>query len=236
MFGQWGQNNNQQQQQQQQPQQQPTQQQQQDTPSPRRSMFDFVTPFDHLSSSASVKKKPVPQQPASASSGNEDSGSWTTVTDPKRQSVENLLEHLTRGQSQQHVPPAQVQAPAYESYLTGGDFSQTEPISIRALPAQPQPPKSIPNRTASPRASPPKSQAQRPRPRAVESPAGQQSVTLGHSQSISRREKESSPGPRGGAGARPKDPLKFNNKSQFSPGLAPFNLFFFRTISLLSVD
>ncbi|KAJ7273234.1 hypothetical protein C8J57DRAFT_1317219 [Mycena rebaudengoi] len=100
------------------------QQAQQQPPSPRKSMFDFVSPFDALSgtSTGSVKKKPVPAQP-SVSSGTEESSSWTNLSsDPKRQSVDNLLEHLTR------TAPAQIPAVAtYDSYLGGTDFSQSEP-------------------------------------------------------------------------------------------------------------
>lgn len=165
-----------------QPQPQQPQQQQQRPPSPRRSMFDFISPFDHLSNTASsVKKKPVPQS-SSVSSGTDDS-SWTTVPDPKRQSVENLLENISRGQLPQ--PPVQSSVPAplsaYESYLGGNDYSQGEQVASRA-PLPPIPiTKPVPNRTASPRSSPPKPplqqqpQAQpqpppqRPMPRQVDS-------------------------------------------------------------------
>ncbi|KAJ7445739.1 hypothetical protein B0H11DRAFT_2086645 [Mycena galericulata] len=169
------------------------QQQQQQPPSPRKSMFDFVSPFDALSSTStgSIKKKPVPVQAPSVSSGTEESG-WTNLSDPKRQSVDNLLEHLTRGAAAQMAGP-----PAYESYLGSSDFSQTE--TSRA-PPPPLPPKPVPNRTASPRASPPKTHAQRAPVRVVESPASQQgnSQPSGNGIGNNRRDKESSPGPRGG--------------------------------------
>ncbi|RDB21329.1 Uncharacterized protein C20G4.08 [Hypsizygus marmoreus] len=192
--------------------------QQQQTPSPRKSMFDFVSPFDHLStSSSSVKKKPVPPQPASIASGNEES-SWTSVSDPKRQSVENLLEHLTRNQSllNQPQPP-----PTYESF----DFSQAESLSSRAPP--PLPPKPVPNRTASPRSSPPKAhaQAQRTQIRSVESPASQQGAATTH-QVSGRRDKESSPVPRGGVRAKgPTAQSKFP-KNQSSPSPQPQTIIF----------
>ena len=147
-------------------------------PSPRRSMFEFTSAFDHLSSTAPVKKKPVPTQTSAVSSGNEDSGSWSNnPPDSKRQSVENLLENLTRGQP----PPSQAQPPAYESYLTGGEFTQpVEQISNRA-PLPPIPaakPASVPNRTSSPRDSSPKNQTlHRPQPRAAEISVSQQSYT-----------------------------------------------------------
>ncbi|KAJ7470309.1 hypothetical protein FB451DRAFT_1253314 [Mycena latifolia] len=169
----------------------PPAQQQQQPPSPRKSMFDFVSPFDALSSTttSSVKKKPVPVQPPSISSGTEESGSWTNLSDPKRQSVDNLLEHLTRSTASQMPGP-----PAYESYLGGSDFSQSEPSRV---PPPPLPPKPVPNRTASPRTSPPKTHAQRAPVRVVESPASQQGGSQPAGNGNNRREKESSPGPRG---------------------------------------
>lgn len=157
----------------------PTQQQQQQQrpPSPRKSsMFDFVSPFDALSSSGSIKKKPVPQQPSTFSSGNEDSGSWTAVStsDPKRQSVDNLLEHLTRQ--------------PYEAYVNSGDYSQSEQQQQPRAPPPPIPPKPS---VASPRSSPPKTQAVRAvnTNRFVDPPQGPSGN--------GRRDKESSPGPRG---------------------------------------
>lgn len=193
-------------------------------------MFEFSSVFDHLSSSVGVKKKPVPPQPASASSGNEDSGSWTNVTDPKRQSVENLLENLTRGQ-----PPTQPQPPAYESYLSGSDFSQVEQSPIRP-PLPPIPtgkPPVVPNRTSSPHPSPPKAQTlHRPQPRAAE-PNPSQSQFSGPLSfpTGNRRDKEGSPGPRGGQTQSPGQnqtqtqntrqktaaPPKYTNKAPSSP-------------------
>ncbi|KAJ7771739.1 hypothetical protein B0H16DRAFT_1660701 [Mycena metata] len=179
------------------PQQTQQQQQQQQPPSPRKSMFDFVSPFDALSGTAtgSVKKKPVPVQPSSVSSSAAEESGWTNLSDPKRQSVDNLLEHLTRGTASQISGP-----PAYDSYLGGGgsDYSQTEPSRA---PPPPLPPKPVPNRTASPRASPPKTHAQRAPVRLAESPASQQSNAsqgAGNASGNNRRDKESSPGPRGG--------------------------------------
>ncbi|KAJ7261361.1 hypothetical protein B0H12DRAFT_1106443 [Mycena haematopus] len=173
----------------------PTQQQQpqqQQPPSPRKSMFDFVSPFDALSNTAtgSIKKKPVPVQP-SVSSSTEESG-WTNLSDPKRQSVDNLLEHLTRGTASQISGP-----PAYESYLGNRDSDYSQAESSRA-PPPPLPPKPVPNRTASPRASPPKTQAQRVPGRLVDSPASQHANPQGTGTGNNRRDKESSPGPRGG--------------------------------------
>ncbi|KAG6869084.1 hypothetical protein C0993_003404 [Termitomyces sp. T159_Od127] len=196
------------QQQQQAPQQSTSQQQ---TPSPRKSMFEFISPFDHLSAStSSVKKKPVPQ--ASGIAGiNEDASSWT-APDPKRQSVENLLEHLTRGQ-----PPLQHQSlpTTYEPF----DFSQSEALSSRA-PPPPLPPKPVTNRAASPppRSSPPKLPTQRVQGRATESPASQAGGGLGLQQGGTRREKEGSPVTRGsGRSKGSAQPKLSKNMSSPSP-------------------
>lgn len=196
----------------------PPQQQQQQPPSPRKSMFEFVSPFDHLSSSSSaIKKKPVPTQTASVSSTNDDSGSWTAVSDPKRQSVDDLLGHLTRGQ-QPVSQPTQAPSSGYESFLNTGDFSQAEKTPAQSrVPPPPLPPKPVPNRTASPRSSPPKTQAQqRTQVRQADSPASQQGILPGSYQGAARRDKESSPGPRGGFKKGPGAQSKFA-KNQSSP-------------------
>jgi hypothetical protein len=189
---------------------------QQQPPSPRKSMFDFVSPFDHLSSSSStIKKKPVPAQTASVSSTNDDSGSWTAVSDPKRQSVDNLLEHLARGQPSVSQP-TQAQSTSYESFLNTGEFSQAEKAPTQSrVPPPPLPPKPVPNRTTSPRSSPPKNQAQRTQNRPADSPASQQGI-LPASYQGARRDKESSPGPRGGFKKGPNTQSKFA-KNQSSP-------------------
>ncbi|KAG6836648.1 hypothetical protein H0H93_005478 [Arthromyces matolae] len=168
--------------------QQPSPQQQ--TPSPRKSMFEFVSPFDHLSTATSIKKKPVPHQPSSVTSGNEDAGSWA-VPDSKRHSVENLLEQLSRGQ----VQPQQSLNTTYEAF----DFSQPEPLASR-VPPPPLPPKPVATRPASPplRSSPPpKSHAQRSQGRISEAPGNQSNVGGAFQQGGNRRDKEGSPVPRG---------------------------------------
>lgn len=185
----------------------PPQPQQIPPPSPRRSMFEFTSAFDHLSSTAAaVKKKPVPvsAQPSNAS---EDSGSWTSPPDPKRQSVENLLENLTRGQPQASSQP---QPPAYESYLSGNDFTQQLEQSPGRAPLPPIPsgkPTAIPNRTSSPRDSSPKNQTlHRPQPRAAEINVNQQtsySTNMPFPPGL-RHEKDGSPGPRGSGVRQPK--------------------------------
>lgn len=178
----------------------PPQQPQQLPPSPRKSMFEFVSPFDALDSTSTVKKKPVPAGPASASSTNEDS--WTSASlgslnDPKRKSVENLMDQLTK--SQQSYPSGQASSPTYDPYSTTDEYSQVEsqptpqqqPVQPRTMPPPPPlPPK--PGRASPPRGSPPKPAAQQPRPqpRPVESPLGQAPMPP------ARREKDGSPGPR----------------------------------------
>ncbi|KAF9567613.1 hypothetical protein CPC08DRAFT_740144 [Agrocybe pediades] len=205
----------------------PPQQSLQQPPSPRRSIFEFTSPFDHLSAATgSIKKKPVPAQ---QSPGNEE---WATAPDPKRQSVENLLENLTRGQA----GPIQPQPPAYEAYLAGADYSQAE-VSPRA-PLPPIPaskPVAAPPRTSSPHAnSPPKGQPlHRPQPRPADSSNQQIPFSGVAFPSTNRRDKEGSPGPRPGQnqgqqqqtqqnqGGRQKanqpQPPKYTNKAHSSP-------------------
>ncbi|KAJ7074239.1 hypothetical protein C8F01DRAFT_1099751 [Mycena amicta] len=194
----------------------PPHQQQQQPPSPRKSMFDFVSPFDALS--GAVKKKPVPVQPQSVSSGTEES-SWTNLSDPKRQSVDNLLEHLTRGTTSQISGP-----PAYESYL-GSDFGSSATESSR-MPAPVIPSKPVPNRTASPRGSPPKAHAQRAPPagRVADSPSAPQ-ANIQQAGNGNRRDKESSPGPRGGY-RKGMGQAKGNKNNNQSPSPQPQNIIF----------
>lgn len=181
-----------------------SQPQQQAPPSPRKSMFEFISPFDALASNSNaIKKKPVPTAPASTSSGNEDA--WTpaslgSLNDPKRKSVENLIDQLTRGQAP--YSSAQPPSPSYDPYNTADEYSQLEANQStpqlsqqqsRPMPPPPLPPK--PGRVSSPRASPPKlpvqqqQQPQRPQGRSAESPVGQPIPLV-------RRDKEGSPGPR----------------------------------------
>ncbi|ESK88309.1 wd40 repeat-containing nuclear protein [Moniliophthora roreri MCA 2997] len=188
-------------------------------PSPRKSMFDFVSPFDALSTSGvSSKKKPAPPppppQPASISSGLDDE--WTTVADPKRQSVDNLLESLARAQ----IPP-----PAYDTtnYYTASanDYLQAQ-VPPPILPK----PSGVPNRTASPRASPPKPHAQRAA--RMDSPQGQamqqQQQQPTNNNNHNRRDKESSPGPGSRGSLRAKGGR--NYKSVNSPSQQVQNIVF----------
>ncbi|KAK2467049.1 hypothetical protein APHAL10511_001307 [Amanita phalloides] len=207
-----------------QPQPQPPPQlqpQQQQPSSPRKSMFEFTSAFDHLSSQ--VKKKPVPPQ---SSTGHEENASWMNTTEQKHQSVDNLLEHLTRSTQASQVQNTQLPPPPYDSYLSGSDFPQAEPAvapQARAAPIPPPlPPKPAQQRAASPpRASPPKSQSQRSsgRSEAAMLPSSHQALSIAGSVAGSvagsrRTEKESSPGPRGGYRGKAKF---INAKNQSSP-------------------
>ncbi|KAI0747987.1 hypothetical protein C8Q80DRAFT_1102878 [Daedaleopsis nitida] len=165
--------------------------QQQRAPSPaRRSMFDFVSPFDALNNTNAGKRKTQPPPQAS-----EDSSSWNSVTiDPKRKSVENLMDQLTRGQAPLSQPTQPPVAP-YDLYQTE-EVSQTEPLQARG--SRPLPP----HPTGSPRSSPPKqaSQPARQQRRAGESPIGGPQGPFGNSY---QRDKDSSPLPqRGGVEKR----------------------------------
>lgn len=139
-------------------------------PSPtRRSMFDFVSPFDALSGSpsAQLKRKVSPQQLAVAG-GSEDNWSSTAPIDPKRKSVENLMDQLTRGQPPLSAPPPQPLVNPYDAY------SPSEETTPHPDTAQSNAPRPLPPRptqiTSSPRASPPKPAPQRQQKRAGESP------------------------------------------------------------------
>lgn len=200
--------------------------QQQPPPSPRKSMFEFISPFDVLASNpTTIKKKPVPTATTSASSGNEDS--WTSASlgslnDPKRKSVENLIDQLTRGQAPY---------PSYEPYSTTDEYSQVEPNrsspqqsqqqqQSRPMPPPPLPPK--PGRVSPPRASPPKppvqQQPQRPQGRSTESPVGQPIAPI-------RRDKDSSPGPRSTWKSDGRGKPLSKVKSQSSPRCAHYFIF-----------
>ncbi|PIL23859.1 hypothetical protein GSI_13610 [Ganoderma sinense ZZ0214-1] len=165
---------------------------QQRAPSPaRRSMFDFVSPFDALTGTnpGAKRKAPPPQQQP------EDLSSWSTAAlDPKRKSVENLMDQLTRGQAPQPQPTQQVLSP-YEPYQT--EELSHEPLQPRSRPLPPQPVQP----TGSPRASPPKQASQQVRQqqrRAADSPVSQGGVPQGPFGNHYQRDKESSPLPQRG--------------------------------------
>ncbi|KAI0781076.1 hypothetical protein BD413DRAFT_462702 [Trametes elegans] len=166
-------------------------------PSPARgSMFDFVSPFDVLANAnPSAKRKPPPAQPSAEPS------SWNPSpmsVDPKRKSVENLMEQLTRGQAPQSASSQRLTAP-YDSYnqLPAEEPQPSEPVQSRAprpLPPQPMHP------TGSPRSSPPKQagQAARQQRRAADSPIGPPAAPQGPFGNNYNRDKESSPLPQRG--------------------------------------
>lgn len=156
--------------------------QQQQPPSPsRKSMFEFVSPFDALASTgaSSVKKKPVPEEPI------QHEEAWATPTaDPKRKSMENLMDQLTRS-SQGPAPPSQHQLDTYSP----------EPGTPPADPMQFQQkamygPKQQQQLLGSPRGSPPRAQVHQAQfqQRTRESPSG--SMMQSH---VGKTRSESSP-------------------------------------------
>jgi hypothetical protein len=140
-----------------------SQPQQQQPPSPRKSIFDFVSPFDALAASGSNKKKPVPQ-PGSSSSGNEDSWTNASISDQK----ENVMDTFNRAPVSH--PNLQAQPVGYDVYTSTDELSQTESGPLGGLTGllsskatdMPDPHK----------ASPPKAQGPRHQHRATESPVG----------------------------------------------------------------
>ncbi|TDL27270.1 hypothetical protein BD410DRAFT_713619 [Rickenella mellea] len=173
-------------------------QQQQQPPSPtRKSMFEFVSPFDALTPASSQAKKKA--EVAHLSTGSRDTDdSWTSVSvnaDPKRKSMENLMDQLTR--SQGHPGPLQHPHDSYSPDLSHS--SQTEPAHVLSrVPPPPLPPKPSQGPT-SPRASPPQTYAQhRPQPQArMDEPPTQPPAVQRFGQLPASREKAGSPQPRG---------------------------------------
>ncbi|KAH9060084.1 hypothetical protein EDB87DRAFT_1562339 [Lactarius vividus] len=170
------------------------QSQMQGSPQPNKTMFDFVSPFDALaSSSVAPIRKPAP--PVSHQQGPSEpfEDTWSSVIDPKRRSVDNLLEQLSV--SKVPAPPSAHPVPAFDS--PDEETPITEPVQSKAA-SRPLPPK--PTQAPSPRGSPPKiSPPARRDVQAPEPPLGPQvGPTLSHvSTGQAQREKESSPGPRG---------------------------------------
>ena len=197
-----------------------SQPQQQAPPSPRKSMFEFISPFDALTSNGTTKKKPVPPAPTSSSATNEDS--WTSASlgslnDPKRKSVENLIEQLTR--SQAPYSSAQPPSPSYDPYNTADEYSQVDANQSapqqqsRPMPPPPLPPK--PTLVSSPRASPPKLPVQQQPPRQGRSAESPQPIPP------VRRDKEGSPGPRSNWKNDNRAKPVNKGKPQSSPRYAP---------------
>ncbi|KAH9854093.1 hypothetical protein C2E23DRAFT_82041 [Lenzites betulinus] len=171
-------------------------------PSPARgSMFDFVSPFDALASTSnsSAKRKPPPP----VHPNDEQPSSWSPMSmDPKRKSVENLMDQLTRGQIQL-APPTSSQQPLAPYDLYGSIQGDEDVHALGATKAsRPLPPQPV-HPTSSPRSSPPKQVVQAARQqqrRAADSPIGQPGAPQGPFGNNYNREKEGSPLPQRGAG------------------------------------
>ncbi|KAI0685782.1 hypothetical protein BC835DRAFT_1309816 [Cytidiella melzeri] len=120
-----------------------------------RSIFKFISSFDALSNPPATqqqKRKPVRTQPSSAPSTSNEVSSWTAVSvAPKRKSVENLMDQLTRGQGSL-PPPAQFVTAQFDPYAPQEDLT---PIAQPAR-SRPLPPQHTQQGTSLPRASPPK--------------------------------------------------------------------------------
>lgn len=170
-------------------------------PSPaRRSMFDFVSPFDALANTSSTAAKRKPAPPQTNVQSNYDDPSWASAsapTDPKRRSVETLMDQLARGQA---PPPAPMQhvTPTYDPYAAGDETPQAEPAQARASrplppqPPQPLQPSQISYGTSSPRSSPPKPQVQaRQQRRSAGSPVVPPATTQGSYAPAPPRDRES---------------------------------------------
>ena len=172
----------------------PPQQQQQQPPSPtRKSMFDFVSPYDAFSPTS----VPAPKKTeATTSTGSRDTDdSWTSVSasDPKRKSVENLMDQLTRSQPMPGITQ-------HQSEYYGSDYGtpmDSPAMQSRAPPAASLPPKLPPS---PPRNSPPRALPQENlKPRAGESPQiTGLPITGAGSGFLAGREKADSPPLRGG--------------------------------------
>lgn len=187
------------------PQAQPSEQR---APSPaRRSMFDFVSPFDALTNppaSQQSKRKPIPAQPPSNSASTTSDTVWNLTVDPKRKSVENLMDQLTRGQVPPSAPAQSVTA-QFDPYAPNEDVTQQVELA-QTKASRPLPPQPSQLGASSPRASPPKApvqqQQQQPQQpqrqqarRSIDSPIGPPG-NQNQFQS-SQRDKEGSPLPTG---------------------------------------
>ena len=170
------------------------QSQTQGSPPPNKTMFDFVSPFDALVSSSAPARKPAPPAHQQASPEQFDDSWSSVVIDPKRKSVDNLLEQL--GSSKATVPST-AQVPPFDQHNPEEEAPVLELVQSKAA-SRPLPPK--PMQVPSPRPSPPKvAPAVRRDVQASEPPLGPQvGPPLSHLPTgIAQREKESSPSPRG---------------------------------------
>ncbi|EIN07714.1 hypothetical protein PUNSTDRAFT_126674 [Punctularia strigosozonata HHB-11173 SS5] len=204
-------------------------------PSPPKSMFEFISPFDALASSGKKpaggsKPLPVPtasQGPAAQGSphgvqaNQEERGLASWAMDPKRKSVENLMEQLTRG-----VPPSSSSSPQYDSYYNSEELTPVaqQPQNVgHGGQAPPAPLQILQKGVQSPRGSPPRAQQQQApvqsqvRPllqqqssgRSVESPLGHAigaPAPQGQSQGHRRERSSPVPGAKGGKGRGKQQP------------------------------
>lgn len=158
-------------------------------------MFDFVSPFDALASSSAPARKPAPPPSHQQAPPEQFEDGWSSaVIDPKRKSVDNLLEQL--GSTKAPVPPT-AQAPLFDQHTPEEEAPVPDPFQSKAA-SRPLPPK--PMQAPSPRSSPPKvSPPVRRDIQASEPSLGPQvGPPLSHLPTgIAQREKESSPSPRG---------------------------------------
>ncbi|EKM55623.1 uncharacterized protein PHACADRAFT_256363 [Phanerochaete carnosa HHB-10118-sp] len=219
-------------------------------PSPgRRSLFDFVSPFDALASPPQQsKRKPVPpQQPPSTDSTGD--SSWTNVTmDPKRKSVENLMDQITRGQGPLQ-PPAQSVTAQFDPYAPSEELSTPQAEQAQTRASRPLPPHPTQQQQQSPRASPPKVPAQaRQQRQSVDSPIGPPAPQGSYYQQP-RKEKESSPfrpiepqargkgnGGKGKAVAAPQQTIIFDVAQSLEEIRAPPDAVKSTAIALVKVD
>jgi len=118
-------------------------------PSPtRKSMFDFVSPFDALTGAtpqtgpAAARKKPVPPMNIQGSSSNEESSMSAEERrsrDAKRQSVENLLAEHSKGMPAISSPP-KLQPMSHEAYMPNDPYAPVPPpqLDSRTKPSGPR--------------------------------------------------------------------------------------------------
>ena len=170
------------------------QSQRQGSPQPNKTMFDFVSPFDALASSSAAPVRKPAQPPSHQQEPSEPfEDTWTSVIDPKRKSVDNLLEQIGHTKA----PVASAQPIPFDQHSLDDETPITELVQSKAA-SRPLPPK--PMQAPSPRNSPPKGTPPVRRDvQSSESPFGSQvGSALSHVPTgITQREKESSPGPRG---------------------------------------
>jgi hypothetical protein len=176
------------------------QSQTQGSPQPGKTMFDFISPFDALASSSVAPpiRKPAPPLSNQQPSPEPFEDTWSSaVIDPKRKSVDNLLEQI--GSPKAPIASSVHSIPgAFEQHTPDEEAAIAEPMQSKAA-SRPLPPKPM-QAPSPPRASPPK--VNPPVRREVQGSEPHMGPPVGPSlshvvTSTTQREKESSPGPRG---------------------------------------